>query len=113
MFIKCMVYTANKAVFPLHRGGVLHQNLFRVYSISLSKCMPDFAMCYENTKNVFEIVRGFLTAVMWLDRATIRFRVLRHCQTCTGSFCVFGPVLSSPAHGSPSLPMAQIENVIF
>jgi hypothetical protein len=28
--------------------------------------------------------------------------------TCTGSFCVFGPVLSSPAHGAPSLAMAPI-----
>jgi hypothetical protein len=45
---------------------------------------------------------------VWLDRATIQFRFLRHCRTYTGNFCVFGPVLSSPAHGSPSLPMAQI-----
>jgi hypothetical protein len=42
---------------------------------------------------------------IWLDRATIQFRFLRHCQTYTGSFCVFGPVLSSPAHGTPSLAM--------
>jgi hypothetical protein len=63
MFIKFMVYTANEAVFPLHRDGLLHQNLFRV-SISLSKCMPDFAMCYENTKNVFGIARGFLHVVI-------------------------------------------------
>jgi hypothetical protein len=40
-----------------------------------------------------------------LDRATIRFRVFGHAATCTGSFCVFGPVLSSPAHGSPYLAM--------
>jgi hypothetical protein len=26
--------------------------------------MPDFAMCFQNTKNVFEIARGFLTAVV-------------------------------------------------
>jgi hypothetical protein len=58
-----MVYTANGALFPLHRDFILHQNLFRV-PISLSECMPDFAMCYENTKNVFEIARGFLTAVI-------------------------------------------------
>jgi hypothetical protein len=45
---------------------------------------------------------------VWLDWATIQFRVFGHAATCTGSFCVFGPVLSSPAHGSPSLPMAQI-----
>ena len=63
MFTKFMVYTANEAVFPLHRDGKLHQNLFRV-SISLSECMPDFAMCFQNTKNVFEIARGFLTAVI-------------------------------------------------
>jgi hypothetical protein len=63
MFTKFMVYTANEAVFPLHRDGKLHQNLFRV-SISLSECMPDFAMCFQNTKDVFEIARGFLTAVI-------------------------------------------------
>jgi hypothetical protein len=40
------------------------------------------------------------TASIWLDRATIQFRFFGHCQTCTGSFCVFGPVLSSPAHGT-------------
>jgi hypothetical protein len=45
---------------------------------------------------------------IWLDRATIRFRFYQHCQTYTGSFCVFGPVLSSPAHGAPYLPMAHI-----
>jgi hypothetical protein len=26
--------------------------------------MPDFAMCYENTKNVFGIARGFLHVVI-------------------------------------------------
>jgi hypothetical protein len=26
--------------------------------------MPDFAMCFQNTKNVFEIARGFLTVVI-------------------------------------------------
>jgi hypothetical protein len=36
MFTKFMVYTANEAVFPLHRDGMLHQNLFRV-PISLSE----------------------------------------------------------------------------
>jgi hypothetical protein len=63
MDIKFMVYTANGAVFPLHRDSILHRNLFRV-SISLSDSMPDFAMCYEDTKNVFEIVRGFLHVVI-------------------------------------------------
>ena len=45
---------------------------------------------------------------LWLDRATIRFRFYQPAATCTGSFCVFGPVLSSPAHGPPYLTMAQI-----
>jgi hypothetical protein len=31
----------------------------------------------------------------------------------TGSFCVFGPVLSSPAHAPISLAMRQIEIEIF
>jgi hypothetical protein len=26
--------------------------------------MPDFAMCFQNTKNVFEIARGFLAVVI-------------------------------------------------
>jgi hypothetical protein len=42
---------------------------------------------------------------LWLDRATIRFRFYQPAATCTGSFCVFGPVLSSPAHGLIYLPM--------
>jgi hypothetical protein len=62
MDIKFMVYTA-EAVFPLHRDFILHRNFFRV-SISLSDFMPDFTMCYEDTKNVFEIARGFLHVVI-------------------------------------------------
>jgi hypothetical protein len=50
---------------------------------------------------------------LWLDRATIRFRFFGHAATYTGSFCVFGPALSSPAHGVISLAMEQIENEIF
>jgi hypothetical protein len=51
---------------------------------------------------------------IWLDRATIRFRFIGHCRTCTGSFCVFGPALSSPSHGSISLAMGQIEiEIVF
>jgi hypothetical protein len=46
-----------------------------------------------------------LAANVWLDWATIRFRFYQHCATCTGIFCVFGPVLSSPAHGLTSLAM--------
>jgi hypothetical protein len=35
---------------------------------------------------------------IWLDRATsTQFGVFGHAATCTGSFCVFGPALSSPA----------------
>jgi hypothetical protein len=45
---------------------------------------------------------------LWQDRATIQFRFLRPASRFTGSFCVFGPVLSSPAHGPPSLAMAQV-----
>jgi hypothetical protein len=45
---------------------------------------------------------------IWLDRATIQFRFLRPASRYTGSFCVFGPVLSSPAHGLPSLAMDLI-----
>ena len=63
VFTKFMVYTASPHVLPLHRDGMMHQNLFRV-SISLSECMPDFAMCFQNTKNVFEIARGFLAVVI-------------------------------------------------
>jgi hypothetical protein len=45
---------------------------------------------------------------LWLDWATIQFRFYQHCQTYTGSFCVFGPVLSSPAHAAPYLAMPPI-----
>jgi hypothetical protein len=74
MAIKFMVY--NEAVLPVHRDFVLQQHLFRV-SISLSKCMPDFAMCYEETKNVFEIARGFLTAVITDMHAAGRMAINR------------------------------------
>jgi hypothetical protein len=50
----------------------------------------------------------FVFLVVWLDRATIQFRFIGPNSGYTGSFCVFGPVLSSPAHGSPSLAMDQI-----
>jgi hypothetical protein len=50
---------------------------------------------------------------LWLDRARTRFRFLRPASRYTGSFCVFGPVLSSPAHAPSSLAMPQIENEIF
>jgi hypothetical protein len=48
------------------------------------------------------------TMDIWLDWATIQFRFIGPNSGYTGSFCVFGPVLSSPAHGAPSLPMAHI-----
>jgi hypothetical protein len=42
-----------------------------------------------------------------LDWPLTRFGVFGHCGTYTGSFCVFGPVLSSPAaRGAASLAMA-------
>jgi hypothetical protein len=50
---------------------------------------------------------------VWLDWATIQFRFFGHAATYTGSFCVFGPVLSSPAHAAPSLDMPPIEIEIF
>jgi hypothetical protein len=47
-------------------------------------------------------------SAVWLDWAKIQFRFFGPNSGYTGSFCVFGPVLSSPAHGSISLAMAQI-----
>jgi hypothetical protein len=41
-----------------------------------------------------------------LDWPLIQFGFIGHCGTSRGSFCVFGPVLSSPAHGAASLAMA-------
>jgi hypothetical protein len=53
-------------------------------------------------------------AYVWLDRATIRFRFIGHYRTYIGSFCVFGPALSSPTHASISLAMRQIEiEIVF
>jgi hypothetical protein len=97
MFIKFMAYTANGAVFPLHRGGILHRNLFRV-SISLSEYMPDFVMCYEDTKNVFEIARGFLAVVIMDMHAVHRQdgvssrtgdHQARHFTYCHRRRCIF------------------------
>jgi hypothetical protein len=49
-----------------------------------------------------------LLRLVWVDWATIRFRFLRPAARNTGSFCVFGPVLSSPAHGPPYLAMDPV-----
>jgi hypothetical protein len=54
--------------------------------IKLSRAQPALRV-YRGTK-------------VWLDWATIQFRFFGHCRTYTGSFCVFGPVLSSPAHAA-------------
>jgi hypothetical protein len=48
------------------------------------------------------------TVQIWLDRARHRFRFYQPASRYTGSFCVFGPVLSSPAHGPSYPPMAQV-----
>ena len=42
-----------------------------------------------------------------LDWPLTRFGFFGHSATYTGSFYVFGPVLSSPARGPSSLAMAQ------
>jgi hypothetical protein len=46
-----------------------------------------------------------LPLLLWLDTASRPFWVSGHCATYTGSFFVFGPGLSSPAHGLISLAM--------
>jgi hypothetical protein len=66
------------------------------------------AVCTSSLEIFITKNKKLRAACVWLDRATTRFRVFRPNSGYTGSFCVFGPVLSSPAHGSPSLPMAQI-----
>jgi hypothetical protein len=45
------------------------------------------------------------TFLVWLDRATIQFRFIGPAARTTGRSRVFGPVLSSPAHGAASLAM--------
>jgi hypothetical protein len=42
-----------------------------------------------------------------LDWPLTQFGFFGPASCCTSSFCVVGPVLSSPARGSPSLAMAQ------
>jgi hypothetical protein len=46
--------------------------------------------------------------LLWLDWATIQFMFIGPASRYTGSFCVFGPVLSSPAHAAESLDMPPI-----
>ena len=55
--VKFMVYEAGRGLFPLHNDEPHVLNKFRV-SISFSPEMPNFAMRFKNTKNVFEIQRG-------------------------------------------------------
>jgi hypothetical protein len=50
---------------------------------------------------------------LWLDWATIQFRFYQPASRYTGSFYVFGPALSSPAHAPIPLDMRQIEIEIF
>jgi hypothetical protein len=59
--------------------------------------------CYLSSK-----AAGVVPKEVWLDRPQTWFRVFGHAAIYTGSFCVFGPALSSPAHGTSSLAMAQI-----
>jgi hypothetical protein len=74
------------------------------------------APCGRPRPHIYWVVQPFLQprggffnpGWVWLDGATIQFRFFGHNSCYTGSFCVFGPVLSSPAHGSSSLTMDQI-----
>jgi hypothetical protein len=61
--VKFMVYEAGRGLFPLHNDEQHVLNKFRV-SISFLPEMPNFAMRFKNTKNVFEIQRGPLTLVV-------------------------------------------------
>jgi hypothetical protein len=75
-----------------------------------SRCMEGLNIAVGSADVALRAL-GFL---LWLDWATIRFRVFGHAARCTWSFCVFGPVLSSPAHVSISLAMRQIEiEIVF
>jgi hypothetical protein len=60
---KVMVYGAGRGLFPLHNDEPHVLNMFRV-SISFSPEMPNFAMRFKKTKNVFEIRRGALAIVV-------------------------------------------------
>jgi hypothetical protein len=55
-----------------------------------------------------------LCAYRWLDWPLTQFGFFGHCALTTGSFCVFGLALSSPAHAAASLdmPLRRIE-VVF
>jgi hypothetical protein len=61
--VKFMVYESNRGVSPLHNDEPHVLNKFRV-SISFSPAMPNFAMSFKKTKNVFEIRRGPLALVV-------------------------------------------------
>jgi hypothetical protein len=70
--VKFMVYEAGRGVFPLHSDMSHVLNKFRV-SISFSPEMPNFAMRFRKTQNVFEIRRGPLALVaMDMHAAGIR-----------------------------------------
>jgi hypothetical protein len=61
--VKLMVYDTGRGLFLLHNDEPHVLNKFRV-SISFSPEMPNFAMRFKNTKNVFEIQRGPLALVV-------------------------------------------------
>jgi hypothetical protein len=65
------------------------------------------ASLFESTGDIGGAIQAAQKA-LWLDWAPIRLRFFRPAATYTGSFCVFGPVLSFPAHAAPSLAMPHI-----
>jgi hypothetical protein len=86
-------------------GMFYHQKLYRgqhVYMVHAKNA----TVCIQEM--VASTLLDYKIPMVWLDWATIRFRFFGPASRYTGSFCVFGPVLSSPAHGTSSLAMEQI-----
>jgi hypothetical protein len=71
-------------------------------AIKVTMCAPAIIMAPFRCPSDFS---NNCCCLLWLDWATIQFRFFRPNSCYTGSFCVFGPVLSSPAHALMSLDM--------
>jgi hypothetical protein len=90
---------------PLCTRGGRSWNRRRAYETP--NILPAHMRCLDFRASAFRQLLSVLLDT-WLDRATIQFRFFGHAATYTRSFCVFEPVLSSPAHGAPSLAMEPI-----
>jgi hypothetical protein len=90
---------------PLHCTLILHPHTAPLhYALTLHPPLHCTPTLHPHTV----LLLHSYTVLIWLDWATTRFRFYQPAARTTGSYCVLGPVLSSPAHASSYLAMPHI-----